>query len=103
MLQTPDVHTKRLLDLADFIEALPPEKFSMKSWGQFSEPRCICGWFLHNEGFFKKDEWQEAGDRLGLDRRVAADLFSAINDHWNTHTAAKVLRHLAITGELISY
>jgi hypothetical protein len=100
MLQQPDKYTKRILDLADFIETLPPERFSMGSWGNTGEPRCICGWLLHREGFFRLDDWHEAGDRLGLDELQASKLFTSANQ-WNGREAARVLRHLAITGELV--
>jgi hypothetical protein len=100
MLQQLDVHAKRLLDLADFIEDLPEERFSMKQWGQLSEPRCICGWFMHNEAQMHLDNWKVAAERLGLDEATASKLFAPEND-WNTVEAARALRHLAISGELI--
>jgi hypothetical protein len=98
MLQTPDAKTKKLLELADFIENLEEDRFSMRSWGQTGEPRCICGWFLYREGYFNCADWLEAADRLGLDGKTASHLFHI--QEWDTRQAAKVLRHLAVTGEL---
>lgn len=100
MLQKPDVHTKRILDLADFIEELSPERFLMSTWGMDQEPRCICGWFMHNNARMEKDDWREAARLLGLDEVTASHLFS---DHrsryFDNKQAAKTLRHLAVTGE----
>ena len=96
MLNIPDVETKRLLDLADFIEQLPEHRFNMRQWGQLSEPRCICGWFNHNEGHPYKDDWRRAADRLGLDEHTANRLFTP-ND-WDTQQAARALRSIAVGG-----
>jgi hypothetical protein len=96
MLMRPDVHTQRLLALADFLENLEPERFSMRQWGQLGEPRCVCGWFLHEEGdVINLDNWHEAADRLGLDHSVAGFLFSPEND-WDNKQAARAVRDLAV-------
>jgi hypothetical protein len=95
MLNVPDIYTKRLLDLANFIEDLEEERFSMKQWGQHSEPRCICGWLLHNEGYHRMDDWAHASAHLGLDDKTGSALFSPEND-WNTVEAARALRNLAV-------
>jgi hypothetical protein len=97
MLQVPDIHTKRLLDLANFIEDLDEERFSMRQWGQLSEPRCICGWYAHNEGHPHKDDWRWFGDRLGLDENMTSALVSPEHE-WSTVEAARALRNLAVTG-----
>jgi hypothetical protein len=97
MLQIPDVHTKRLLDLADFLENLEPEQFSMRQWGQHSEPRCICGWLLHNEGYHRMDDWAHAAAYLGLDDFTACKLFAPENE-WSNDRAARALRELAVTS-----
>jgi len=97
MLHVPDIHTKRLLDLADFIENLEPEQFSMRQWGQHSEPRCICGWLLHNDGYHRMDDWVHAAAYLGLDDVTASRLFSPDND-WDPHDAARALRDLAVVS-----
>jgi hypothetical protein len=95
MLQVPDKHTKRLLDLADFIDNLDREQFSMRQWGQHSEPRCICGWLLHNEGYHRMDDWKHAASYLGLDDETGSKLFSPEND-WDQHDAARAIRNLAV-------
>src|SRR4249920_2288876 len=101
MLQKPDVHTSRLLETADFIEKLPDGAFNM---GRFShggeEPRCICGWVLHNNAYIDNADTQEAARLLGLDRQVAYRLFHE-NNNWTQKQAARALRHLAVTGELV--
>ena len=101
MLQRPDVGVERILALADFIEGLEPDRFSMSSWGQFEEPRCICGWYQQLHGNFDKMAWGQAAEGLGLDLKTATRLFH--DPDWKKSTpkgAAKVLRHLAVTGEL---
>lgn len=101
MLQKPDVHTVKMLKLADFLEGLEPERFSMASWGSWEEPRCICGWYQHLHGHFNKENWKQAADGLGLAHDVAHHLFT----HSFFHTpqqAAKALRHLAVTGEVLA-
>ena len=97
MLQIPNVHAKRLLDLADFIENLDPDRFSMRQWGQHSEPRCICGWLLHNEGEERMDNWIVGAELLGLDEQTASKLFSPDNP-WDNHQAAQELRRLAVVA-----
>lgn len=76
MLHKPDVHTAKLLDLADFIEGLAPDKFSMGSWGEWDEPRCICGWLMQCEGHIDKTDERLGADILGLSYEVAHDLFT---------------------------
>jgi hypothetical protein len=99
MLQKPDVHTEKMLELATFLENLEPERFSMGSWGQWEEPRCICGWYQHLHGHIDKENWRHAADGMGLDHQKAHYLFT----HGSFSTpqqAAKALRHLAVTGEV---
>ena len=98
MLYKPDVETKKMLDLADFIEKLEPDRFDMSKWGDFQEPRCICGWLQHNDSHMDKDDWPEAGRRLGLEREMAHTLFHSTG--WTQRDAVAALRHLAVTGEL---
>lgn len=99
MLQVLDVYTKRLLDLADFIEGLDKEQFSMRQWGQLSEPRCICGWLLHREGHDRMDDWMEAAKLLGIQPELASKLFSPDMD-WSVDEAASMLRELAVSGDV---
>lgn len=97
-----DEHTTELLKLADLLEGLVPGSFSMTSWGQWSEPRCICGWYLHSQGFFSHDDWREAAKRLGLSEETAKELFSAEN-HWDQWQAARAVRYVAVTGSLVGF
>jgi hypothetical protein len=98
MLQRPDVGTERILALADFIEGLEPDRFSMSSWGEHEEPRCICGWYQQLHGHLDKTDWGQAADGMGLSHDVAHQLFHG--GYWKPDLAAKALRHLAVTGEL---
>lgn len=101
MLRRPDVGTERLLALADFLDQLEPERFSMGTWGQWEEPRCICGWYQQLHGNMDKMDWGQAAEGLGLDRLTASKLFH--DPSWGTSTAkgaARTLRHLAVTGEM---
>ena len=98
MLKKLETHTKDLLELADFLENLDPDRFSMSSWGSYDEPRCICGWYLHNKAYFDKADWPKAGEMLGLTRDQAHDLFHHVTTQAK---AVKTLRRLAHTGELV--
>ena len=102
MLHIPDDHTARLLALADFLDELEPERFSLRQWGSIKEPRCICGWFMHLRGRMDKDNWQDAGELLGMSEDIAAKFFQQplrrATDVTN-YEAAKALRHYAVTGE----
>jgi hypothetical protein len=100
MLHKPDPKTEKVLKLADFIDELEPERFSMRQWGVHSEPRCICGWLMHNEGIIEKDNWQEAALILGMDENIAQRMFQQpLRSDIDNHKAAKALRHYAVTGE----
>lgn len=103
MLQQPDKATKRILELADFIEKLPPDQYNQSTYGTASETgRCICGWLLHNIGHPVSD-YKYAADLLGLDPYATQKLFGGnpLRTRWpTTADAAKVLRHLAVTGEV---
>ena len=102
MLQRPDVGTERILELADFIEGLESDRFSMSSWGLHEEPRCICGWYQQLHGNMDKMDWRQAAEGMGLDETTAQKLFT--DPGWTKSSpkgAAKVLRHLAVTGELL--
>jgi hypothetical protein len=101
MLQKPDVHTAELLELANFIDDLEPERFDMGTFGTYEEPRCICGWYQHNHGHVNKSDWSAAGKALGLTDHVAHRLFHYGTGSMDNKQAAKVLRHLAVTGELL--
>jgi hypothetical protein len=100
MLHRPDAHVERLLKLADFLDELEPQRFSMRQWGKTQEPRCICGWFMHNAGL-NEDSWITAGKLLGMDEDTATLFFQQPlrRNEISNHDAAKALRHFAVTGE----
>jgi hypothetical protein len=99
MLQKPDVNVSKIMELADFIDGLDSTQFSMKSFGSYLEPRCICGWLLHNECHVDKSDINLAAGILGINYEIARDLFGA-SPEYTPHEAASVLRHIAVTGEL---
>ena len=106
MLKKPEVHVEKILELANFIEALPPEQFDMAHF-ECGTARCIAGWALHLDGqdvlapLSTGSSSTRARDLLGIDGDRASDLFfSGIDYHPTTKEAARVLRHLAITGEV---
>ena len=99
MLHKPDVNTAKILDLANFIEGLDRKQFSMHTFGTFEEPRCICGWLLHNECYMDKSDTWRAAELLGISRETANDLFCNARNY-TPKQAASVLRTLAVTGEL---
>ena len=98
MLQRPDVGTERLLELADFIEGLESDRFNMRDWGRWEEPRCICGWYGQLHCRFDKMDWKGVANELGISHEVANSLFH--NEQSGPKGAARTLRHLAVTGEL---
>ena len=99
MLQKPSVGTERILALADFLDQLEPERFSMTSWGLEEEPRCICGWYQQLHGNFNKMDIAQAAESMGISLPIARKLFSSA-DAYTPQMAAKKLRYLAVTGEL---
>jgi hypothetical protein len=107
MLQMPSKIAKEILDLATFIEELPPGRYSQRNYHDGHGTRCICGWQNYRKGRIKQDDWEEAADDLGLSLHEAEDLFRAYP--WETvaeptaRDAARVLRHLAVTGEVDWY
>lgn len=100
MLQKPDVATQRILELANFLDNLEPERFSMGTWGQWQEPRCICGWYQQLHGHINKEDWRQAADGMGIPHSLAHSLFHYCIGSATPHNAARLLRHLAVTGEL---
>lgn len=92
MLKTPDVHTARILALADHM--LTVDDYDQNEWDN-----CICGQAMRNYCIDSKDA---VCDFLGISYSKGLDLFQAFhNDHKPSQVqAAKVLRHLAITGEV---
>lgn len=93
MLKPTSKEQRRLLELADFIQTLSYDQFSMGQWGGNGEPRCICGWFMHNH-CLAHDDWRTAGKMLGLTEHEASKLFKG-DVTKTTETAAAELRQLA--------
>lgn len=120
------MNTENILRLAEFLEALPQGRFNMASWarsrtGQYlylegpveaaiecGTVCCIGGWgvLLFDIG----DSSKGVAKKLGLGDPngeppdpIASELFfpksEAINER-DPHKAARVLRHLAETGEV---
>jgi hypothetical protein len=110
MLQVPDRNTKELLDLASFFEELDPALYTQVQF-RSGEARCICGWCNERQGRLADDQ-QAARKTLGLTQEASASLFRG--DAGQTRSwmgmvaptpkdAARVLRHLAVTGELADW
>ena len=124
MLQKPDVHTDRILKLADHIEKLSDSDFGMRNWCT-----CIAGHAVKQSGeeknLFNLDVRFVAANLLGLSTLEATQLFcpkrhglqrrqevvsrraqyvfgapNPIRDDITPKQAAKCLRHLAVTGEV---
>ncbi len=107
------VKVAECLAMADFLESLPEELFDM---GTFAEnecgtPACIAGWLVRNnrEEFLASDldTTGFGAKKLSLTSNEAHRLFMFGSDmpkfsifDANTKQAAKVLRHLAATGEV---
>lgn len=98
MLHKPDVNVDRIMALADFLDGLEGERFSMRQWGAGGEPRCICGWLCENDAHFRHDDVEYARRVLGISYTSACALFGPEND-WTAQQAASVLRRIAVTGE----
>jgi len=99
MLKKPDVNVDLIMKHADFIAGLDADRFSQRKWGFLDEPRCICGWLLHNAGIKEKDNVEIASKMLGIEYMEACKLF-APEPQLTPKEAAARLRHLAITGEV---
>jgi len=97
MLNKPDLNVSLIMKHADFIAGLDPKRFDMSKWGVLHEPRCICGWLLHNQAIREKDSVGIAADMLGIEYMDACRLF-APEPKLTTKAAAAKLRYLAATG-----
>jgi hypothetical protein len=107
MLQTPNKHTKALLDLADYFEQLDPSDYDQTNY-----EGCICGHCNHRAGRTECDS--RARVELGLTHQQAARLFSSRGGFRTgpglfgavfsipptPQDAARCLRHIAVTGEV---
>lgn len=126
----PDIrttHRDRILRLADFLDALPAEKFDMgrpRTDHACQSPACICGWahvVAWGNAYRKADgsisQAEDIAAHLGLSLQNARDLFlMAVGADTTRHRlskrefeiargassalAARVLRRLAETGEV---
>lgn len=97
--------TQNLLELATFIENLEPERFNMRKWGDYEEPRCICGWLMHLHARIEKRDTEYAAELLGITTKQARILFATWSSEvldFTPKEAASVLRHIAVTGKLPS-
>src|SRR5262245_59646475 len=108
MLQTPSTETKALLDLADYLERLDP-----KDYDQTQFTNCICG-HCNRKSYRVYSDVHAARRELGLTEDIANRLFSGSAGRHSVHImglfshthlptnkdAAKVLRHIAVTGDL---
>lgn len=94
MLKPTTKQQQRMFELADFIGGLTAEQFDIGRWGNAGEPRCICGWFMHNHGFAQHDDWRTAAEMLGLSEEGARHLFHGDRPRGPQQAAAE-LRELA--------
>jgi hypothetical protein len=109
MLKMPERNVAAILDLANFFETLDAALYDQKTF-KSGNRRCICGWCNYRTGREESDAIG-AGKTLGINDRQRNHLFA---DHGGRrHTwmwgggdaptpkdAARVLRHLAVTGEI---
>lgn len=101
MLQQPDVHQQRILELADFIEK--SDFFDMGSWNC-----CIYGHIMKLAKSGRKDMasfWEFSDSPIEramnwLGRPINDWHRMMGNDGQSKEQAASMLRHLAVTGEI---
>ena len=103
--------------MADFLESLDREQFNMRfissETADCRTVACIAGWTIArlgnsqdaynpNTGF--RSDFDLAAELLGMDSDDAMRLFAIPDHEWEEPTtatqAARVLRHLAATGEI---
>lgn len=103
----------RLVQLRDFLETLPPERFDMHISGFVSDavagdcgtPACIGGWA---RALFKvRDDLRVVGFHLGLSEEDSGELFYWLNtapdltyDDVTLPMAVAVLDHYLATGKI---
>jgi hypothetical protein len=105
------VNVAECLALADFLEKLPINRFNYNTWGiaDCGTTACIAGWQIMRSGRklnYNVDEMAAAD--LGLDEQQADTLFNGSTFNLcgiarsaiTPIHAARVLRHLAATGEV---
>ena len=109
MLKVPDWRTKALLELADHLENLD-ERFDMRKWSCCIAGHCCKMYGVKGQERYYPDVAQQI---LGLNDDEAAHLFRPKDNKdksWlksqigirevDNKQAARVVRHLAITGEV---
>lgn len=101
MLQSSK-ETQNILKLADFIENLSSDQYNQRTYIDHNGGRCICGWVNYLNATMPK-EWVQACKYLGVTEDQGKILFAA--HPWpalnpTKEQAARVLRHLAVTGEV---
>jgi hypothetical protein len=94
MLKVLDGKTKKLLDLADYIEMLDDDDFDMSSWS-----KCIAGHACRRIG---SEAGMSQGVRaLGITDAEGLKLFTPTGLHsCKRMEAVRTLRNFAITGEI---
>lgn len=108
----------RVIQLRDFLETLPPEKFNLFAWGEpdyvahaCRTPACIAGWgdalfFGRAAGPSWCDMVERLADHLGLSEQQAHDLFQSTQGEQDAPYDAKprhavvVLDHYLATGKI---
>ena len=96
--------TQHILKIAAFFETLPSDRYRQQTFLSTQGERCICGWtnWLNCK---MPDDVQSAREYLGLSRQQAQDLFNGYPvdmglERPDSEDASRVLRHLAVTGEV---
>jgi len=102
MLKTPSKHEQHATKLAEFFETLDEDRYDQKHYQGSNGQRCICGWINYLTCHLPANR-DAAADYLGLDYEQASSLFASHVFQYKeptTKLVAKVLRHLAATGEV---
>ncbi len=100
MLQKPDVKTHNILKMAEFFETLSITKYNQKHFEDSNGRKCICGWTNYLNNVLPENK-EQARLYLGLRHSQMLELFRCDPPVRATpKIAARVLRHLAVTGEV---
>ena len=101
MLQQPDRHTQEILDLANFLDELPPDRYEQNRFLNEHGARCACGWQNYRKCRMTPEDTKAAADDLGLSDGQAGVLFGLHPFRKiDSKQMARTLRHLAVTGEI---
>jgi len=95
MLHKPDVHTTRLLALSELLAE--STNYDQNRWES-----CVCAHARRlDKSLIASFGYESVGRYLGLSNIQTAKLFAEVHHPTPTReTAAKVVRHLALTGEV---